>query len=165
MVDRTVQHSPADQALKRETRALIVAAGGQEEAAKHARRIKRHQTHSDYGAPNVDQFMPVDVVADLEGVTRGTPGWPRVTRALASRQNCAVVILPDAVPCSQGWMAKLGQLLKETNDISTRMCAALADGALCAADVRDHDLIAENYHLIELAVNLGAMFEQIAAEG
>jgi hypothetical protein len=165
MLDRTAHLPTRDQALKRDTKALVLAAGGQAEAASFARRIKRQQSFSDYGAANVDQFMPIDAVRDLEDVTRGTPGWPHVTRQLASQQNCAVVILPDAEPSSGGFIAAMADLTKEYADVSGGLLGALADGHVCAADVRKGDLVAQADELIAVAVNIRAMLERIGVEG
>lgn len=165
MADRTAQLPTRDQALKRETKALVHYAGGQAGAAGYARRIKRQQSFSDYGAPNVDQFMPIDAVRDLEDVTRGTPGWPHVTRQLAAQQNCAVVILPDAEPSSGCFITAVADLTKENADVSGALLASLADGRVCARDVRERDLVGQVDEQIAVLVNLRAMLERVEAEG
>ncbi|ARR54573.1 hypothetical protein HY78_14605 [Rhizorhabdus wittichii DC-6] len=149
--NRTAQLDPRSLSLKRAFRALVGAAGGQEEAAKLCRRIRRHQTHSDYGAPNVDQFAPVDVIAELEEVTMSAPGWPHVTRELCARAGGLFVPAPPGELGAADWLQRCAQLLKEHADLSGGLARALADGTLCARDIHEQNLVAEAEHLFALS--------------
>lgn len=164
MADRTVQFSPEMQGLKKATRELVIACGGQEEAARYSRRVRRHQSFSDYAAPNVDLFMPVDVVADLEAVTRDKADWPHVTRYLAQRLNMALVALPDAAPGEAGWHQAQAALTKEFADVSAGLSASLAAGPITAEQVRRRDLIRETRELAEIVARICAMLERTEAE-
>lgn len=86
---------PILQGLRVASRALVRAVGGQDAAAATCARIKRHQSFSDFGNPNGSAFMPLDAVVELEAVTRGTPGWPVVTRYLAQQTGHVLVPLPE----------------------------------------------------------------------
>lgn len=162
MLDRTVQLTPDEQGLKKATAALIKAVGGQEAAAGFCRYDQRRL--SEFMSINTRKFMPIDAVEDLEAVCHGTPGWPQVTAYLASRNRCAVVHLPEAVPTDGGVLQAIARLSKEHADVSAGVCSALAEGVLSAADVRQRDLMREVNEMIEVSVNLLAMLEQ-APEG
>lgn len=149
--NRTAQLDPRALSLKRAYRALVGAAGGQEEAARLCRRIRRHQTHSDYAAPNVDQFAPVDVIAELEEVTMNLPGWPHVTREMCARAGGMFVPAPQGAPDTADWLQRCARLLKEHADLSGGIARALADGTLCAKDVHEQNLVAEAEHLFALS--------------
>lgn len=72
-------------ALKAFTRALIEKAGGLEAAATRTR-VGKSQLH-EYGNPDKRDFIPIDVVADLEADV----GEPIVSRALAHTAGFALV--------------------------------------------------------------------------
>ncbi len=163
MPSRTVPLSPADLVLKRETRDLIADVGGQEPAARYSR--PRQQAFSDFGSPNVDRFIEIDAVRDLETATRGKTGWPRITRRLAAEQNCAVVVLPDADASAGDWHQRIADLTKEHSDVAAGLMQALADGTVDARDVRDRDLLRECDEMIQIGVNLRAMLERTLGEG
>lgn len=165
MADRTVQHDPRRQSLKVATADLIDAVGGQSRAAEYSRRIRRQQSFSDYSAPNVDQFIPIDAAMDLEAVTVGKPGWPHITRALCARAGGAFVAMPAELPGSTEAHLRLAELIKEFSDLSTAMAVALADGKLCARDVRRGALVAEADELVAKAAEVRALLERIEAEG
>lgn len=160
MANRAVTFSPADQALKRETRAAIAAAGGQRDAAAYCR--IGQQTLSDCGSPNVDRFLPLDAARDLDAVTRAAAGWPIMLRAMAVQLGCGVVPLPEALPCSGDWHRQIAQLTKEQADVIAPLMDALGDGKLCAKDVRERELIRETQQVIQLWVTILAMLEQAA---
>jgi hypothetical protein len=165
MAERGVQLDPKHQSLKAATGDLIDAAGGQARAADYCRRIRRQQTFSDYEARHVDQFMPIDVVMELEAVTVGKPGWPHVTRILCARAGGAFIAMPAALPGSSEAHRRLAELTKEFSDVSAGMLNGLADGRLCAADVRRLGLVAEADELVAKAAELRALLERIEAEG
>jgi hypothetical protein len=161
---RTIQHSADKQALKVAAKTLVRAAGGQEAAAEASTRVKRQQAFSDYGLPNTPDFMPIDVVADLEAVAHGTAGYPQVTRLLAARAGFALVALPSLDVAAVGDLhAAIGRYAKEQGEATGRACMALADGKFCAADA--HAVIPELDDAIEAAVTLRALLNHIAGEG
>jgi hypothetical protein len=156
-------NAPDKQALKLASKRLGQAAGGVEAAANYCRVGK--SLLSEYGSRNNETFMPIDVVADLEAVTHGTAGWPLVTRMLAAEAGCALVELPKPTAPDANWFAQLGKLCSETGDVINRLGEALADGNVCAADVRKLNLLSECDDAIGALVNIRARFEQIDAAG
>lgn len=140
--------TPAKQAVKRATRALVVAVGGQEACAGFAR-VHRHQSYSSYGNVACEaDWMPADVIADLEAVTVGTPGYPVLTRELARQAGFALVPLP-AVRCEPvSWNEHLARVAKETGDVVSQLardCAVLVtrNGDTAAAQLRLRGEVAE----------------------
>lgn len=165
MTERTVQHDPRRQGLKDATADLIAAIGGQARAAEHCRRVKSQQSFSNFETKNVDAFIPIDAVMDLEGRTVGMPGWPHVTRELCARAGGTFIAMPAALPgCTEAHL-RLAELTKEFSDVSGAMLTGLADGRLCAADVRKGQLVAEADDLVTKAAELRALLERIEAEG
>jgi hypothetical protein len=156
-------NAPDKQALKNASKRLGQAAGGIEAAANYCRVGKT--LLGDYGSPNNETFMPVDVVADLEAVTHGTAGWPLVTRMLAAEAGCALVELPKPTAPDANWFAQLGKLCSETGDVINRLGEALADGNVCGKDVRRLNLVSECDDAIAALVNMRARFEHIDAAG
>lgn len=111
--------SPDKQALKRATGQLVRAAGGQEAAVAFTR-LSRHQVLSDYANPSADmatRFAAIDVVADLESLTHGTPGHPVVTRQLARFAGYALVRLP-AVRAGDDLSDQLFDVIRETSEVT-----------------------------------------------
>jgi hypothetical protein len=156
--------APDKQALKRETRALIKAAGGLEAAATLCRPGKTQL--GNYQSFNADDYMPIDVVADLEAVTHGTAGWPILTRRLATMAGGAFVELPEPDAMDRGWYAELGTLAADQAGISQRICMAVSnDDDVDAAEVKKLRLIEACDDAILHLVNLRARFERIAEEG
>lgn len=80
------------QAIKAATRRLIRACGGLEDAADETR--VSAQTLCLYQSPNRSEYVPADVVADLEQVC----GDPVVTRALAKAAGYDLVPTKPADP-------------------------------------------------------------------
>lgn len=124
-VRRDMQLLPREQALKNAFRALVEACGGLEPAAQYCRVGKTKL--SDYCSINTDGFAPVDVVADLEAVTAGSPHHPQVTRALARRAQFTLLPVPDGQVPDTVWSGFAGRLAKECGDLISGICLALAD--------------------------------------
>lgn len=140
----------AQQLLKRATRSLVGAVGGGDAASSCCR--YRQQKLSAVGNANLPgEFMAIDVVADLEELTRGSPGWPQVTRALARAAGFELVALPDAV-ADADWLQHIAAISKEAGDCISKIALAAADGSVSPADVRAHDLVREFDELIRVAV-------------
>jgi hypothetical protein len=157
--------SPADQLLKLKTKALVAAVGGQEAAPGFAR-IKRHQAYSEYGSVACpDKFMTLDVARDLEAVTVGTPGHPIITRHLAECAGGVFVKLPDGPPGGDCFHRANAELATEFADVCGSISLALVNGSVDAGEVRQLKLRQHCRDLIEVVMQLDAMFEQIEAEG
>lgn len=145
--------SPALQAGKRAVADLIGAAGGGERAAAFCR--VGQQKLSDYGSINKpDVFMPVDVIADLEGVTCGLPGAPHVTRYLARRAGFELFALPEAAAAAC-WHGLLAQFAKEGADVMAKIATHAPEG-ISAAEVKSSGLIGEIDEAIAILVNMRA---------
>lgn len=154
-------NTPARQALKAASKALVRAAGGVEAAAEFSRPNKT--ALSDYGRPEGDCFMPIDVVEDLEAITHGQVGHPLVTRHLAKRAGYALVELPSADALEIDWLAQVGDLCAESTRVITGITKAAGDRVVTSGEVRQFNLIGECDDLIAHVVNLRARFERIAA--
>ncbi|AYJ85318.1 hypothetical protein D3Y57_04690 (plasmid) [Sphingomonas paeninsulae] len=157
------QNTPAKQAVKAASKALVRAAGGLEAAAEFSRPNK--SVLGEYGRPEGDCFMPVDVVEDLEAITHGQAGHPIVTRHLAARAGYALVKLPTASDIDSDWLAQVGRLVSDSGAIIAGISSAAADKVINSADVGDFNLIGECDDLLALVVNMRAHFERIQAGG
>lgn len=114
----------ADQRLKSATRDMVAAAGGVEVAGEIVGLGRSRM--SDCQNPHTEAFLTIQQARRLEDVTRGYPGWPAITRALARAAGGVFVPLPDAAGAGE-WHSAMGRLAKEAGDITARICAALAD--------------------------------------
>lgn len=134
--ERTIHHPPALQAGKAATKALIKAAGGQEEATRFTG-MRSQSRLSSYGLPNTDAFMTIDSVRALEAVTHGLPGHPHVTRWLAGEAGGVFVPLPRAVLADAAdWHVEMAAVSKEVGDVIQRICLALADSKVTPVEAR-----------------------------
>ena len=163
MTRRDVCHAPHHAVLKRDTKALIRAAGGLEAAAQYSRPNKT--VLSDYQSASTVSFMPIDVIADLEAVTRDTAGWPLLTRRLATMNGCSLVALPEPGSLDGNWFEQIATLTGDYSKVSQRLCNAASDGKVTADEVEAADLISACDEAIHHLVNLRARFERIAEEG
>lgn len=81
--------------LKNAFRDLVDEFGGQVAVAAYwsekTGRVIRQQWISDLCHRNIDEFPPVDLVAELEAHVHGRVGHPHVTRALAGLQDFLLV--------------------------------------------------------------------------
>lgn len=113
--------------LKTASRRLAGAAGGVEAAASITRVGKT--AIGRYQDPHGADFMPLDVVADLEAAT----GRPFVTEALARLARS--LLLPLPVTPDADWTRGLAQLGAEIGDVFRRAQEALAgDGRIDARE-------------------------------
>jgi hypothetical protein len=165
--DRNLTLTPELQEAKRETKALIRAAGGQEACEEMTGRAQSR--FSDYGSRNTGSFMPIDLVEKLEGVTHGKPGHPNVTRWLARRAGFMLVERPK-VGAGGAWGRSLQDLGREFGQVSGAVCGALGDpdtpGEVTADEVRDHRILENLDELAELVARMRAMAVQVVeAEG
>lgn len=152
MSDRSIILSPIDQELKVASRALGRAYGNGEAMA--ALLGRRQQHYSDCGNPNVDTWLTIHDVAQLEDRTVGSAGHPPVTRALAARHGFALVRLPDALPGDVALLALMGKLAGESGDVTQALCTALTDSKIEDAELARIDT--EIDHLIDVALRMKA---------
>jgi hypothetical protein len=154
-----VQNTPDHQAIKRESGALVRAVGGVEAADGYCR--SGYRRLSEYGRPDNDCFMPVDVVLDLEAVAHDTLGYPQVTRFLARRAGFALVPLPRPGGVSAADLhAALAEAMTESAELHTRLIGALGDGKVGPAQAQT--LAAEALDDAEAVMRLHALLRQIA---
>ncbi|MGI4880674.1 MAG: phage regulatory CII family protein [Janthinobacterium lividum] len=147
--------SPSLQALKVAARSLVQSVGGGEAAASFCR--VSQPVLSTYGNINVTTaFMPIDVVVALESITVGLPGWPQVTRALASAQGCTLLPPPEERPKDKTWVEHICGLTKEMSDVIAPISAAACKGKITARDIVDGDWIREADELIRAAIEFKA---------
>ena len=78
---RDIRLSPQQLAFKLACRQAVQAAGGQVFVAGEVGRAQSRI--SDWVSENTAEFMPLDIVAQVEALGAGSPGHPHVTRALA----------------------------------------------------------------------------------
>lgn len=123
MPQRTETLSPAEQRLKAASKKLVKAFGGQE--AVHAATGYRQQRISDWGLPNVREFMPIDVVDLIEESTVGLPGWPHITRELAKRRGMLLVPAPEVFSDDEQLMRSIVEITGELGQLSTCIAQAL----------------------------------------
>jgi len=147
------------EALKASTRKLVRGAGGQESAASITRldgpRLSR------CGNPSEAMYLPIDVVADLESDC----GDPMVTKVLAQATGHLLVPAPKAGK-GENWVERLGTLSKETGEIVSRICEALADdGEVSAKESREKDLRKEVQDAQEALAGIALALEQVESEG
>jgi regulatory protein CII len=130
-------------ALKAATRRLIKQSGGQEACVSDTR-IVRHQSFSQYGAPDwPEKYMPLDVAFDLERQL----GLPVVTAHQARALNHVLVPMPAATGPGPVLTA-LGKTGEEVGQVFTKAAEALRDGRItepenkCVAREIDEALVA-----------------------
>lgn len=160
---RTIIHPPELQALKESTRALVRAFGGQEAAEELTGRSQSR--FSDYGNRNTPDFMPVDLVLALEACTLGAAGHPQVTRLLARNAGFALVRLPQAPAGDTDWHQAIAAVSRETSESIERVCTALSDGKVTAAEVRNLRIREEIAEAHERLAALDALAAQAPEEG
>lgn len=154
--------SVARHALKRATDEMLSALGGQTKAAPHTR--VGQSTLSTYASRfNQDAFAPIDVIADLEPLTRDADGFPFVTRALCAVMGGVFVPLPDVPASDADMLTMMGRLSKEAGDVTQAICAALSDGRVDR--VEQSNIRSEVRQLLEIAVALDAIVANVPTEG
>lgn len=160
---RMSEISPDKQGLKNATRALVRAVGGQEACPPFAR-YQRHQSYSDFASiEQPDKFMPVDVVADLEGVTHGKAGHPIVTAWLCRMAGGTFVRVPDSCPDEGSFLAALSALTCEFSDLSRGVMSALADGKVTPEEIDEGRLLGKCDDLASKVMQIRALLERAAA--
>lgn len=126
---RDVVHPPRLLAMKRAFRRLVDSVGGVEAAATYCRWSKSQL--SDAGNPNTPTFAPVDVIADLEEISRD---GPLVSAQMARCAGHVLVPVPDGAASSADYLQVIARIMKENGDVAGVIAAAVADGDVCARD-------------------------------
>ncbi|MPT48276.1 MAG: hypothetical protein E2598_07610 [Sphingobium sp.] len=139
--------APWQQELKAATKGLVEAFGGQ--VAAGASFGRRQQKFSDWQHATIADFLPVDLVVQLEGCTVGLPGHPHVTRVLARRAGYQLVPLSEGVVSGDNLLSDLARITQEAGDLSHAILAGLSDGQLCA---NDHGAMNRELEQLETAV-------------
>jgi hypothetical protein len=153
----TGRHAPDKLALKRAARVLVQQVGGYEASAMHCR----------VGCSTLHDYSSADVIADLEALTIGQPGYPVVTRELAAQAGFALVALPAALPVGADLLKMLGPLSRELGEITGATCEALSPLSDAGADVSPREAKAIRAHLrrlIDAAVSMDAALAAMAGE-
>ncbi|AMK18727.1 phage regulatory CII family protein [Sphingobium sp. MI1205] len=114
--------------LKKETRAAVDDVQGMDKVAKMLGRSQSRISH--YCSSNRDEFMPIDLVAELEQLTVGKPGHPRITRALA--RQAGFLLVPEGGEKGEGRSLSehLADVVGEAAGVMTAMKAAITGCAL-----------------------------------
>lgn len=156
---RRVENDPEKQALKNDCAALVSAAGGVEAAEGYCR--ANYRRLSEYGRPDNDVFMPVDVVEDLEAVTHGKAGYPHVSRRLARRAGFALVALPELeFDPAVSLHAALVEHVRDAGEVTTDLCSALGVPSLDLKNTRK--ALADCDDAIDALMRVKAVLERIA---
>ncbi|HEX4890603.1 MAG TPA: hypothetical protein VFW37_09600 [Alphaproteobacteria bacterium] len=148
--------------LKQASRRLIKACGGLEAAAMITR--VRHSELARYYDPSEKLFMPIDVMADLEAISRN----PLVTRCLAQMQDFSLIPLQLHLTSEPGhhWTALLASLGEETAAALKQVGAALAEhGTLTAQSMNNYQLTLHLDNLVRAALQLKACITQRQERG
>ncbi|WP_319413910.1 phage regulatory CII family protein [uncultured Cohaesibacter sp.] len=141
--------------LRRRCRELTKKAGGVECAAEITRVSPAQMAR--YGQPQGVDWMPVDVVADVEKDI----GEPVVTRALAQVLGFELVKLPEG-----RWEGDISQQLAsmfaEAGDIGRKIGECLADdGCISKDEARRYRLRKEIADALEVLVGMDAAIAKI----
>lgn len=84
---------------------------------------------------HAERFIPIDVVAELEPLSRERDGWPHVTRWLCGLMGGVFVPVPQGIPGREDLIGSVGRLAKEAADVTQTICGAVADGDVNAAEI------------------------------
>jgi hypothetical protein len=141
----------------------IEATGGLDVAEMLLGSPKKSQLQRYYD-PNCPDMPRIDTVRRLEDLTRGSPGWPHMTRLHAREHGFTLV----ALPCADGVKpadlhAALGKAIKEFNDVSMRLIEALGDGKVTPSEA--DQLMQDCTEAAEAVLCLRQLLAQIAGEG
>lgn len=159
--ERDIVHPPHLQGGKAAFRELLDAFGGQVPAAVETGRSQPRL--SSYAHPNTPDFPPLDVIDTLEERTRGLPGFPHVTRWRARRLGFELVQLPDPAGAATAWGLFASRLAKEAGDVTSGICADLADdNEISPAEARGR--LKDAADLVRVAVELEHALKQRAAD-
>lgn len=160
---RDLTHSEPLQRLKLANRRTVQALKGTALAAEVAGSYQ--QRVSDCTLPNTPDFFRQDEVHALEEATRGAADWPAITRAHARNLGFALLPLPQSAPGNSDWHQSLGDVSREAGDAVAKICAALADGRVVAAEIREGHIIEEIDEAIGALAKLRGLAEAVLETG
>lgn len=146
--------------LKRATGEVIAGVDGVEAAASRCR-VGKSVLSENQSVHRGESFIAIDVLADLEPLSRARAGWPAVTRILCRANGGAFVELPDPQDPSGDIHGAAAAHAKESSEITARLFAAARDGKLTREAIRKHELIREAREAVEASVQLLAHLEAI----
>ena len=150
--------TPEKLALKKACREVVAGVGTYDAAEMFCRLGKTRLAQVCHTEQHLDEFMPVDVLLDLEPLARNRPGWPHVTRQLAKAQGFTLFREPEVEPDHGDWHEQMGELAAHGAAITSGLCAALrVDRRVTADEIKEFGLIEQVDDLIADAVKLRAM--------
>lgn len=156
--DRSTAVLPVnEQAQARAADRLIKAVGGVAPASEFCG--KSEAQLSKYSRANYAESMPISVVEDLEAVSHDIPGHPHVTRYLANRAGYVLFKKPEILATGADLLRLVAEQSKESGEIASALCNALADGKLESHEIAD--IRTEVADLIRNAVSMDAELEMI----
>jgi hypothetical protein len=140
--------------LKEAVAELVLACGGQTEAAELSRVSKSQiARYTDESGDNEIVHMPIDVVAVLERAS----GDSIVTRYLASLSGCTLIDL-DPAPLTKPYPVLLSEIGRDEGKMFAEAAGALADGRLDAGEAGEI-----RRRALELSKALAALIAHIDA--
>lgn len=152
---------PTDIAISEATGDAVHAAGKQVYVSHMLARGR--STIMAWANEEMAEFIPIRLVPELEKMGTGQDGWPHITRALAKMQGFELFRLPDVEPKDSNWLSHIGAIATEAGEITSKICASLADDQkVCARDIARHNLIEDAEHLVALAVAILAQLRRVA---
>jgi hypothetical protein len=125
---------PDNLALKFATAEMIKGCDGLENAAEHCR-VGKSVLGDNQSINKPDSFIALDVVRDLERLSRDREGWPHVTLELCKSMGGTFVPLPEVPVSTAGVHMMLGDMSKEFGEATAAVCTGLADGVLSDSDI------------------------------
>jgi len=143
--------------LKAAVRRLITRSGGLESAASVTR--ASFQSLSRYGKADDPNFIPVDVIADLEA----DAGAPIVTRELATLAGYVLLPMAPAGTGDPAWTERIVATAKESSEALSALATAARDGKITPEEVRELRLKEEFRDLIAIASEIHHAFTEIEA--
>lgn len=154
---------PSDIALSHATGDAVHAAGKQ---AYVANMLGRSQpTINAWANPEAAEQIPLRLVPALEEMAAGQDGWPHITRTLALMQGFELFRLPKVDVAVGDWLTKVAAISTESAEITTKICAGLADDQkVCRDDIRRLGLIEDADQLLALALQMRAQLLAVVGE-
>lgn len=154
--------TPSDVLISAATADAVMAAGKQDFVAMQLERSRA--VIMAWGDKRAREFIPLRLVPQLEELGTGQDGWPHITRALAKMQGFELFALPTEDAGAGDWLTKVGLVSTETAEITTKICAALADDQkVCRDDIARLRLLDDVDQLLALALQMRAQMRAVVA--